>query len=83
SPPPESDSRSFGDNVSTISLAGSASAGSCHLCEEALANAQERERILMMELEAARALATKYKNELAESRKTVSRLQEVTDSEIS
>ncbi|GMR46227.1 hypothetical protein PMAYCL1PPCAC_16422, partial [Pristionchus mayeri] len=70
------ESRGVPDNASMTSLAGSVSGSSCQQCEETIANAQERERILKEELDDARALAARYNSELAEARKVVSRLEE-------
>ncbi|GMR46318.1 hypothetical protein PMAYCL1PPCAC_16513 [Pristionchus mayeri] len=69
------DAHGVPDNASTISLAGSASL-SCQQCEETLANAQERERVLMDALDGASALAARYKSELDEAKIALSELQE-------
>ncbi|GMR44823.1 hypothetical protein PMAYCL1PPCAC_15018, partial [Pristionchus mayeri] len=68
-------SRSEDVNVSTISLAGS-SRWVCQQCEDILANAQERERELMEDLETARALAARYKAELTAAQSTIQKMIE-------
>ncbi|GMR46323.1 hypothetical protein PMAYCL1PPCAC_16518, partial [Pristionchus mayeri] len=69
------DSRGVPDNASTISLAGSASLA-CQQCEETVANAQERERVLVKELEGSRTLTAQYKSELAEAKTALRKLNE-------